>query len=144
MRVEIVWKRLVHDGETCNRCKSTEGEIYSALSKLREMLSVLDIEVILIKEEIDSEDFEKNPLVSNQITINGKLLEDWIGGQSGSSSCCDLCGTKDCRTIEIDGLKHEVVPAELIIKAGLLAATKDNSNCSCSKTNNDDNRCCSS
>ncbi|MBE0504744.1 MAG: DUF2703 domain-containing protein [Desulfuromonadales bacterium] len=37
--------------------------------------------------------------------INGKLLEEWIGGQTRQSQCCDVCGPNDCRTMAVDGCR---------------------------------------
>ena len=58
------------------------------------------------------------------ICINDRLLEDWIGGKVGQSPCCDVCGTHNCRTVEIQGQTYDTIPSELIIKAGLSAASQ--------------------
>jgi len=121
--LEIVWRRLVSDGKTCKRCESTEDQLYLAVSKLRGMVLHLDTEVVIHKEEISEDEFSRNPLLSNQILINDKLLEEWVKGETGASSCCGVCGDNDCRTVSVDGNEYEVIPSELIIKAGLTAAT---------------------
>ncbi|MDI9627737.1 MAG: DUF2703 domain-containing protein [Acidobacteriota bacterium] len=64
------------------------------------------------------------PLESNQILLNGRTLEQWLGGQTGQSQCCDVCGPNDCRTVSVDGVSYESIPAELIVRAGLLAAAE--------------------
>ncbi|MEM4229694.1 MAG: DUF2703 domain-containing protein [Thermoproteota archaeon] len=69
-------------------------------------------------------EFKKDPLRSNQILINGLPLEDWVGGKAGQSPCCDVCGPSECRTVAIGEEAYEVIPADLIIKAGLLAASQ--------------------
>ena len=38
--------------------------------------------------------------------------------------CCDACGDAECRTLEIDGTSHEVVPEALLVRAGLIAASQ--------------------
>lgn len=122
--VKIKWKRLVSKGETCSRCGSTEQEIQKAVSALKQSFAPLGIEVILEKEEISDTEFKKDPLQSNKIWINDRLLEDWIGGKVGHSPCCDVCGTHDCRTVEIKGQTYDTIPSDVIIRAGLLAASQ--------------------
>lgn len=122
--LRIKWQRLISDGETCPRCGSTEEELEKAVSTLKKSLAPLRIEVVLEKEELSVAEFKKEPLQSNRIWINDRLLEDWIEGRSGHTPCCDLCGPHDCRTVEVEGHTYEVIPAELIIKAGLSAASQ--------------------
>lgn len=122
--ITIAWQRLLSDGQTCPRCGSTETEIEKAFSVLKESLAPQGVNVVLEKGELTAEQFAQNTLQSNSILINGKLLEEWIGGQTGQSQCCDVCGPNDCRTMAVDGDVHEVIPSALIIKAGLLAAVE--------------------
>lgn len=122
--LKIRWKRLVSNEETCPRCGSTEEELGKAVSILKQSPAPLGIEVVLEKEELSVAEFKKEPLQSNQIWINNRLLEDWIEGRVGQSPCCDVCGPHDCRTVEVEGHTYEVIPAELIIKAGLSAASQ--------------------
>ena len=122
--LEIKWQRLVFEGETCPRCGSTDKELDRAVSTLRQSLAPLGIEIVLEKEELPVSKFKKDPLQSNRIWINNRLLEDWIEGEVGHSPCCDVCGTHECRTIEVKGQVFDVIPAEMIIKAGLTAASQ--------------------
>lgn len=122
--LKIRWQRLVSEGETCPRCGSTEEELGKAVSTLRQSLAPLGIEVVFEKEELSVSEFKKDPLQSNRIWINDRLLEEWIGGEVGHTPCCDVCGPHDCRTVEVGGLVYETIPAEIIIKAGLSAAAQ--------------------
>ena len=65
---------------------------------------------------------------SNRILIEGRSLEDWLGGEVGQSpcgSCCAEIGEEvECRTVKVDGTTYEVIPAELIVRAGLQAASE--------------------
>lgn len=121
--LKIKWRRLISEGETCPRCGSTEKEVDKAVSVLSQSLAPLGIKVRLEKEELSHSEFKKNPLQSNRILINNRLLEDWIGGEAGHSPCCGVCGPSECRTLAVEGKVYEVIPAELIIKAGLIAAS---------------------
>ena len=123
-RLTISWQRLLSQGVTCPRCGSTETEVVNAVAALTSALAALDIEVFLEKKALSSDEFRQDTLQSNAIWLNDRLLEDWIGGQTGQSECCDVCGPNDCRTMDVGGEVYEVIPAELIVKAGLLAAAQ--------------------
>ena len=118
----IKWQRLVEGGETCPRCGSTGAEARKAADALGRALEHLGIEVVLQEVEISLQEFKRQPLESNRLLIDGRPLEEWLGGETGQSRCCDVCGPSDCRTVTVDGRTYEVIPADLIIKAGLLAA----------------------
>jgi hypothetical protein len=51
-------------------------------------------------------------------------LEEWLDGRVGRSPCCDVCGDEECRTLELDGLIFEAIPAGLIVQAGIMAASR--------------------
>jgi len=122
--LKIKWQRLISDGQTCPRCGSTEEELEKAISTLKQSLTPLDIQVVLEKDRLSVAEFKRDPLKSNQIWLNGRVLEDWIGGKVGQSPCCDVCGPSECRTVGVGGEVYEAIPADLIIKAGLLAASQ--------------------
>src|SRR3972149_8449595 len=77
----IKWQRVTSGGETCPRCGSTEEELGKAVSTLQKSLAPLGIEVVLEKEELTVAEFKKDPLQSNRIWINNRLLESWIEGK---------------------------------------------------------------
>ncbi len=87
--LKIKWQRLISDGQTCPRCGSTEAELKKAISALKQSLASLGIQVVLEMGEVSVAEFKKNHLQSNQIWLNDRLLEDWIGGKAGQSQCCD-------------------------------------------------------
>jgi hypothetical protein len=122
--LKIKWQRLISDGQTCPRCGSTEQELEKAISILGQSLAPLKIEIVLEKDELSVAEFKKDPLRSNQIWLNDRLLEEWIGGKGGQSQCCDVCGPAKCRTVGMGNEVYETIPANLIIEAGLLAASQ--------------------
>lgn len=132
-KLTITWQRLLSKGETCPRCGLTENEIDKAVTLLRQSLEPLGVEIVLEKRELSVDLFKKDTLQSNAIRINGRLLEEWLGARTGQSECCDVCGPNDCRTMEVGGDVYEAIPADLIIKAGLLAAAQllGNEGCGC-------------
>lgn len=120
----IKWQRLVSEGQTCPRCGSTEEELEQAVSALGPSLAPLGIGIILEKGLLTEAEFQKDPLQSNRIWFNDRPLEDWIGGEVGQSPCCDACGPEECRTVGVGGQVYEAIPADLIIRVGLLAASQ--------------------
>ena len=121
----IVWQRLVDaEGRTCPRCQGTLQELEKAIAILERSLLPLGIKPTLQTKEIDSASFQQAPLLSNRIVIAGKPIEEWLGGQVASSSCCSVCGDAECRTIELDSQSFEVIPSELILQVALLAASQ--------------------
>lgn len=63
-------------------------------------------------------------LQSNKILIGVMTLEELLGATTGQSKCCEACGDAECRTIEFGGQSHEAIPADLIVKAGRVAASQ--------------------
>jgi len=121
----IEWQRLLDEqGKTCERCGSTEQEVENAVASLNQELKPFEINVSLVKKGIDPESFKKDVLQSNKILIAGKTLEEWLGAGTGQSPCCKVCGDAECRTVEFADQTYETVPADLIVKAGLLAASQ--------------------
>jgi hypothetical protein len=88
------------------------------------VLRPLRIEPTLETLELDTAAFEAGPAESNRIFVAGRPLEAWIGATPGASECCSVCGTNQCRTVELGGRSFETVPTSLIVKAGLIAAAE--------------------
>ncbi|MCF7810597.1 DUF2703 domain-containing protein [bacterium] len=125
----IRWQRLVDDeNQTCERCTSTETELQKAFVILKNSLELMGIKVVLEKNTIDSETFTENISESNRIWIGERPLEEWLGAEVGESecgSCCDIINdVVECRTVTVGSETYEEIPAELIVKAGLLAAAQ--------------------
>ena len=121
----ILWQRLVsQQGTTCPRCHGTGEEVQRAFETLKLALEPLGIRPELQVMEIDEATFLKDPLQSNQVLIGGQTIEHWLGGQTGSSRCCNECGDNDCRTVEVGGQSYDVIPEELLVRAGVIAATR--------------------
>lgn len=121
----IVWQRLVSkQGSTCPRCHSTGEEVQRAIERLKHALAPLGVMPELQACEIDEATFLNDPLKSNQILIADQPIEYWLGGQTGSSRCCNECGDNNCRTVDVGGQSYEVIPEELLVRAGVIAATR--------------------
>ena len=121
-QLEIRWQRLVADGRTCDRCGATGHEVDRAVDTLGAVLRPLGIEPVLETVAIDDSVFRAEPSLSNQIWVNGRLLEDWLAATTGASTCCSVCGDAPCRTVQIGEKVFETIPERLLVRAGLLAA----------------------
>ena len=121
----LEWQRLLDEREqTCPRCGSTEQEVEKAVKELNQLLEPSGVVASLVKKAIDHESFKKDVLQSNKIRIAGKTLEEWLGAKTGQSKCCETCGDAECRTVEYADETHEAIPADLIVRAGLIAASQ--------------------
>jgi hypothetical protein len=94
-------------------------EVHTAYEKLHSALAQLDI-MVTFDEQTEAH-------AGDHIVINGTRLENLLDGRSikrQCSSCPSFDGkTKEYNALEIDGTIYEVVPADLIIRAGLIAAS---------------------
>ena len=126
--LSIRWQRLVDEkGQTCERCGSTEMELQKAFQGLEKSLVPLGIKVTLDNKALDPKICAEDISQSNRIWIGERTLEEWLGAKVGKSLCGFCCpefgDSVECRTIIFEGKTFETVPANLIIKAGLLAAS---------------------
>lgn len=123
--LKIRWQRLVDDhGQTCDRCTGTGDEIQTAAEILREALAPLGIAVVAEMKKINMSEFMSAPLESNRVWIGNKPIEEWLRAEVGQSQCCGSCGEHECRTVSIGDQRYEVIPRELVLKAGLMAAAE--------------------
>lgn len=133
----IHWQRLIDDrGQTCDRCGATEQAVQEAYELLRASLAPLGMTVELKKTALDPETFKKNPAESNRLFIGGTTIEELLDARVAASPCCGSCGDVECRTLVVDGQTHEAIPARLIVRAGLIAASRrmaDSSTCCCQR-----------
>jgi Domain of unknown function (DUF2703) len=121
----ILWQRLVSsEGKTCDRCNATYQEMQHAVERLKQSLRPLGIEPSLEMKQIDERSFEARPSESNRIWIAGRPMEEWLGASVGSSPCCSVCGTSECRTVKVEGTTFETIPEKLFLKAALLASSQ--------------------
>jgi hypothetical protein len=120
--LRVRWQRLVDDkGQTCDRCGGTERATQQGVKTLSRCLKPAGIDVVWEKTALSPAEFAKNPLESNRIWIADKPIEEWLRAKAGKSQCSGACGQSECRTLTVDGTTYDTIPAELIVKAGLLA-----------------------
>jgi hypothetical protein len=119
----ITWKRLVKDGQTCQRCGSTQQSVLGAMTKLEAALRPLGIQPTLDTQQMDDASFRADPSESNRIWIAGRPMEEWLGASVGLSTCCSVCGSLPCRTMQVGGDTYEAIPEDLIVRAAMISAS---------------------
>lgn len=114
-KVIIEWKHFDKNGSTCDRCSNTGKNLQEAIKDLQKEFDIEFKEIKLTEDRMSE---------SNQIIINGKLIEDLIPdtkvGQNFCSSCTDLTDNPSdchCRTINQGETVFEDIPTDLIKKA---------------------------
>jgi len=132
----VKWQRLVdQSGQTCDRCGLTGKEMRKAIDLLTKALEPLNIDVFLNEVRLSPAECAQDISQSNRIWIAGVSLEEWLGARVGESQCEGCCEymkgsveserrAVDCRTVIMGNRVYEAIPAELVLKAGLLAAAE--------------------
>lgn len=111
-KIIIEWKHFDKNGATCERCSKTGNNINKVIEDLQKDLDIDFIETKLTEDRMSE---------SNQIIINGKMIEELIPntivGENFCSSCTDLTDNSSdchCRTINQGEAVFEDIPTDLI------------------------------
>jgi hypothetical protein len=117
----IRWQHAVCKNENpCERCVNTPLEIQQAYENLRESLAGLGIIVTMEEKKIKQHD--------DHIYINDHDIIDLLKGERTKTECANCFDEKGnprtCNSLKLGDKTFEVIPAELIMKAGLMAASE--------------------
>jgi len=120
-RLEIEWKHFAVGDATCERCGNTGEALHTAVDELRSEFTHAGVKINLTETLLDKTRIAE----SNEIRMNGALLEDLLAAGVVSTDC-PSCGTLAgestcCRAIEIGDERYEDVPAWAIKKAAYRA-----------------------
>jgi hypothetical protein len=120
-RLEIEWKHFAVGDATCERCGNTGEALNIAVKELRQELMHDGVTINLSETLLDKTRIAE----SNEIRMNGVLLEDLLAATAVSTdcpSCSTLAGESTCcRATEIGGNRYEDVPVWAIKKAAYAA-----------------------
>jgi glutaredoxin len=114
----VVIDFLYLDLSTCTWCQGTEQSLEDALNEVSNVLKASEIEVVLNKINVISEELAmKHKFISSPtIRVNGKDIQMDIK-EKKCESCGDLCGDSvDCRVWEFNGEEYTIPPKALIIE----------------------------
>ncbi|MBI2987981.1 MAG: DUF2703 domain-containing protein [Deltaproteobacteria bacterium] len=118
-QLEIEWRHLDKEGNTCSRCSDTGAALNQVVASLATECAPYGWEIALKETKLTEKEIDE----SNMILVNGmpieKLLPDASTSQSHCASCCDVLGGESvcCRTIEYGEQSYEAIPARLIRQA---------------------------
>ncbi|PIP53123.1 hypothetical protein COX08_02700 [Candidatus Beckwithbacteria bacterium CG23_combo_of_CG06-09_8_20_14_all_34_8] len=124
-KLTIEWKHFDKNGKTCVRCGQTGKNIHKSINQIRQDSEFKDIDIKFIETKLPQRRMNE----SNQILINGVLIEKLLPNITVGKNYCDSCsdlinepGNCNCRTINQDQDIYEDIPVDLIkqaIKASL-------------------------
>lgn len=120
-RLEIEWKHFAVGDKTCERCGNTGDALRTVVEELRREFAMAGVKINLTETILDKTRIAE----SNEIRMNGVLLEDLLAA-SVISTDCPSCGTLAgestcCRAIEIDDKQYEDIPPAMIKEAAYRA-----------------------
>ena len=120
-RLEIEWKHFAVGDATCERCGNTGEALKTTIEELQREFAPAGVKINLTETLLDKTRIAE----SNEIGMNGMLLEDLLAAGVVSTDC-PSCGTLAgestcCRAIEINNEQFEDIPPEMIKKAAYLA-----------------------
>ena len=120
----VEWRHLAVEGETCERCGGTGANVRSAVEAMGAVLAAQGIDLEFHEVELPPEEIAH----SNEVLVDGALIEDLVGDETAVSdcaSCGDLVGAPcACRTVTVGGEEHEELPESLIAAAIMTAADR--------------------
>jgi hypothetical protein len=113
--IDIEWRHLRVEAETCERCGDTGVLLRELVADLNRECESRGVRVQLTEMPLGPEAIEQ----SNQVLIDGHPLEARVPTLRVGSSRCHSCGEltrceESCRTLESGGESFEVPPAHLI------------------------------
>ena len=120
-RLEIEWKHFAVGDATCERCGNTGEALKTTVEELQREFAPAGLKINITETLLDKTRIAE----SNEIRMNGMLLEDLLAAVVVSTDC-PSCGTLAgestcCRAIEINNEQFEDIPPEMIKKAAYLA-----------------------
>ena len=118
-RLDIEWQHIEESGNTCIRCADTGEALQDVIAKLAEECKPCGWDIRFKETRLAMDQIKQ----SNGILFNGRPIEAILPeakvAENHCQSCCEFTGNAEtfCRTLEVDGIVHEAIPAALIRQA---------------------------
>jgi len=116
----LEWKHFDKDGATCTRCSQTGSNLEAVIEQLKIEHASEGIDISFQETKLPESQMSE----SNQILINGVLLEklipNTVAGENYCDSCSDLLDDPsgcNCRTVLKGDEIYEAIPVSLIKQA---------------------------
>ncbi len=97
--IDIEWRHLQVEGETCERCGDTGALLRELVANLNRECEPRGVRVLLTEAPLGLEAIEQ----SNQVLIDGHPLEARVPNVSVGVSRCDSCGEFDRARVSLAG-----------------------------------------
>lgn len=122
-QLDIEWRHLDKDGNTCLRCSDTGKPLEQTVIDLMQECALHGAQVVYHETKLSVEEIPQ----SNMLLINGVALESLLPNASAASSHCASCGEftgkpTSCRIVKYQGQTYESIPAALIREAACRVA----------------------
>lgn len=119
--VVMEWQRGAADAcQHCDACGVSGDEIRAAAAQLRAKLAAKNVRVQVV-ERSASDGPPARPSVS-RMWVCDIPLETWLGARAATTSCTEAKSAAAVRpAIYLDDKSYSVIPAELMVKAGVMA-----------------------
>ena len=119
-RLDIEWRYLDADGNTCLRCGETGRTLDSVVADLKRELAPRGVEVTFTEVPLGPDRLAE----SNAVLFNGVLVEtvlpDLEVTYTACQSCCGMVGKPvECRAVKYRGKVYDEVPESAIREAAL-------------------------
>jgi hypothetical protein len=116
--IDIEWRHLEEDGDTCLRCGETGTALHKTVANLQLECGEQGWDIRFTETPLDAGRISE----SNMILLNGIPIEQVLpharSGTSDCKSCCTLIGeATECRTVVLGAITHEAIPEQLIREA---------------------------
>jgi len=117
-QIQIEWRHLDNDGDTCTRCDQTGTALAAVIAALNEECRPSGWTFRLDETRLDADAIEQ----SNAILIDGRPIESLLPGTEVGYNRCDSCSRlvgrpTDCRTVTFGAISHDAIPGTLIRSA---------------------------
>lgn len=119
--LNIEWRHLDVQGETCDRCYDTGENLANEVKRLKRALEPQSIEIVFTETKLDDSQIPQ----SNTILFDGIPIEDILDievSENYCDSCTALLGKETyCRAVKFEGNDYEDIPAKAIRQAAYKA-----------------------
>lgn len=122
--VILEWQKGATEAcQTCDACGVSEQEIKAAAAQLKTKLADKKVRVKIVERKA-TDGTPERPSAS-RMWVCGIPLETWLGARAAMTPCPDAKSREAVRpALYVDDQSYSVIPADLMVKAGVMAANQ--------------------
>jgi hypothetical protein len=132
--IKLAWHKVTQDdGTICPLSTDTQAQVELAAEELRSTLAPNGVDVVV--ETLTPEKVEGQECLCNRVLVQGRFVDEWLGAEIARTPCSGCPNQAGCATgsgsgracggqtaLIYQGRAHDIVPANLIVMAGMIAA----------------------